>query len=143
MATSNHEGDLYYDDSGMPDEPTETERWRARDYILERIVVDKLSGCWVWQKARSQGYGRMRWGSEFWSVHRFSYHYLVAYLHKASVVHHTCSNRACCNPAHLAAVSHHDNVAEMRGRAFYEEELAHLRDEIDRLNAELTEERES
>jgi len=122
------------------DEPTEEERWAARDYILKRIWVDKFSGCWVWQKARSNGYGRMRWGSEHWSVHRFSYHYLVAYLHKSSVVHHTCSNRACCNPAHLVAVSHHDNAAEMRGRAFYEEELAHLRDEVDRLNAELNKE---
>lgn len=117
---------------------------RALEYIEARVVVDERSGCWEWQKAKDpDGYGRMRWGQDVWRTHRFVYHYLVAYLPKASVVHHECSNRSCVRPSHLAAVSHHDNVAEMLGRSYYEEELGALREEIDRLNTEVTNLKES
>jgi len=113
------------------------EQERAKAYIEARVIVDPKSGCWVWQMSTSDGYGQMRWGEDIWRVHRFVFHYLVAYLPKAAIVHHACSQRACCNPDHLAAVSHHDNVAEMLGRRFYEEELEHLRDVIDQLQEEI------
>lgn len=113
------------------------ERERVLQYIQERVEEDPLSGCWTWQLSTTDGYGQMRWGDTIWRTHRFVYHHLVDYLPKSKVVHHRCSNRACCRPDHLAAVSHHDNVAEMMGRTFYEEEILHLRHEIEDLQAEI------
>jgi hypothetical protein len=81
----------------------------------------------------------MRGGASIWRVHRFAYHYLVEYLHKSTVVHHKCGHRTCCNPEHLQAASHYDNTAEMLGRVFYEEEIEHLRDEVQILTARVTE----
>jgi len=111
----------------------------AYDYLRERVIVDPRTGCWKWQLSKNQGYGQMRWGQTFWRVHRFSYHYLVAYLHKSTLVHHKCGQRSCCNPEHLQEATHHDNVAEMLGRVYYEEELEHLRDEVQTLTVRVIE----
>ena len=125
-------------------EETEEERLAQQDklraYVMERVIVDPLSGCWEWQKAKSPGgYGVMRWGPKVWRAHRCTFHYLCRYLHKAEPVHHKCANRCCVNPNHLQAVSHHDNVAEMLGRSYLEDEIEGLRIELDETTGRLQE----
>ena len=109
----------------------------AQAYIMERIEIDGLSGCWVWQKATtSRGYGVLRWRGQQWRAHRFAFHYLVDYLHKADPVHHRCSNSSCVRPDHLQRTSHQENTAEMMGRQY-------MLDEIEGLRIELSEAREA
>lgn len=119
------------------------EEWqRAIGYLVERSYID--GECYVW-KLRTDGpeellgYGKMEWQGKDWRVHRFAYHYLVAYLPKSTLVHHKCSNKACWRPEHLQAVSHQDNAAEMLGRVYYQEEIQYLREEIERLKKDLEE----
>lgn len=120
-----------------PDYPSEEEQAEVYEYLIARSVPGD-GGCIEWHPGRARtedGYGRAWWRGQDWRVHRLAYHYLVGFLPKSSVVHHTCTNRACWRPDHLQAVSHHDNVAEMLGRVYYQEEIAVLNDEIERLNA--------
>lgn len=113
---------------------------RAMEYILERVTVDQFSGCWEWQKATSPtGYGVMRWGPKVWRAHRFAYHFLVGYLHKAEPVHHRCGNRLCVNPEHLQAVTHEQNGAEMLARQYLLDEIEGLRIELDDTTRKLEE----
>ena len=104
---------------------------RALAYLLERVEVDPRTGCWEWALYRSpEGYGRMRWGPSMWRPHRFSYHFLAGYLHKAEPVHHRCGNRGCVNPDHLQKTTAQDNTAEMMGRQFLLDEVEGLRREL-------------
>lgn len=116
-----------------------TDTARAQQYILDRTVVEQYSGCWVWQLRTQKGYGKMGYAGADWYAHRFAYHHFVEPLPRGTVVHHMCTNRPCCNPEHLQVVSHSENAAEMLGRVFYEEEIAHLREEIEALQKALKE----
>lgn len=103
-------------------DPTVADRFWAK---VDRRGPDE---CWPWLASRSgQGYGF------FWNVEeRFmeSAHRVALRLSGADVprgqvgargvvVRHRCDNPPCCNPAHLAAGSQGENMAEMsaRGRA--------------------------
>lgn len=87
----------------------------------------ELGSCWVWiGNVCQHGYGSIRVGTPGLSrgqkrarasmkAHRASY-----MLHYGSNpvgldIDHLCRNRACCNPAHLEAVSHKENT--MRGQS--------------------------
>ena len=106
----------------------------AWGYILERTAPDPKSKCWEWQLATNpRGYAIMRRRGRFWLAHRYSYHHLVGFLPRTAQVHHKCGNRLCVNPAHLQAVSGHDNVAEMLGRQQLLEEINSLQDHITHL----------
>jgi HNH endonuclease len=70
--------------------------------ILSSVeITDK--GCWEWQKSKSGGYGQI--GGDVLGIRRpLRVHRVMWFLtHGAwpNVVHHTCVNRACCNPQHL------------------------------------------
>lgn len=77
-------------------------------------------GCWEWTAARtSAGYGRA-WDPQTGAVtyaHRLAYGRLVGPIPDGLELDHLCRNRACCNPAHLEAVSHSVNV--QRGTAWH------------------------
>lgn len=82
--------------------------------ILRRIVVDE-NGCWVFQGAKSHGYGRVKvttapFTARWWHVHRAVYTVLVAPVPDDLVVDHLCRNRACCNPEHLEPVTTWENL---------------------------------
>ncbi len=93
---------------------TDSDEYRemTRQRLAQRVVVDAVSGCWVWTGATRQG-----------KVARLSYlgratmPAAVSYaLHhgrdpfRTDVVH-TCHDRRCINPRHLEAVDH-----EVQGR---------------------------
>ncbi len=70
--------------------------------------------CWIWKRAiGSHGYGMLgkAIGGEK-EVHRAFFEYHLGSIPEGSVVHHMCGNRVCCNPEHLEAVTHQENVAE-------------------------------
>jgi len=111
---------------------SKVDRAMARSFLSSRTERDERSNCLIWTGALSNGYGRLQKDGKMWSAHRFSYHYLVGYLHKIEPVHHMCANRACVEPTHLQKVSAAENIAEMLGRVAMEEELQDLRELLDR-----------
>lgn len=84
----------------------DVEKIKAR--ILRRIVPNE-AGCWVWQGAKyKDGYGNL--GPPIGSVHRASYQVFRGPIPIGLEIDHLCKNRSCCNPVHLAAVTHIENV---------------------------------
>lgn len=75
--------------------------------ILSRCV--EQDGCWIWTGALTYGYGVVRWMDRIYRTHRVIYGPVPEGLQ----LDHLCRNRACCNPAHLEAVTH--KVNSLRG----------------------------
>lgn len=76
------------------------------DKILKRTIVEKKTGCVVWQGACDvHGFGRMNTPDGVRSVHRIVYLSILQKrgeeLEPGMLVYHTCGNRVCVNPEHL------------------------------------------
>lgn len=70
------------------------------------------TGCWLWIGASAgQGYGRYTIGRgvEDYS-HRVAYEAFKESIPASYEIDHLCKNRTCCNPSHLEAVTHLENV---------------------------------
>lgn len=91
-----------------------------RDTLFNRILsncrVDAKTGCWFWEGATSgkgkgagRGYGRISVQGHTSAVHRVMYSIHYGYIHPSKDVDHLCTNRLCCNPKHLEAVTHKKN----------------------------------
>lgn len=104
--------------------------------LKERSAIDPDTGCWVWQHSKTQGgYGCVggvevqadgTQVSKQYMAHRLSLEVKMGRPLGAHQAHHTCANRACCNPAHLQPVTSAENVGEMRARKSYEARIAEL-----------------
>lgn len=78
---------------------------------IERLhaLLDKSAGpdgCWIWQRGiYADGYGKMqvggRVGGRTERPHRVMLEHALGRSPQGDVLH-SCSNRACCNPAHLS-----------------------------------------
>lgn len=81
---------------------------KSKDYILDRIVVDAVSGCWEWQKSLNPktGYGQI--GYPPYTAHKLSYKLWIGEP-KSQVIRHSCNNKKCCNPDHLIDGTHQEN----------------------------------
>jgi hypothetical protein len=90
---------------------------------IERFFpkLQKLeNGCWLWTGYRDNGgYGRFWLRKGNVKVHRFSYELHNGQIPEGKEVMHVCDRRDCCNPAHLRAGSHEENMYDMKvkGRA--------------------------
>ncbi len=85
--------------------------------------------CWLWLASRAKApfdYGRFHLRREGVAVASFA-HRVAFILHNGialnaidvPVVRHTCDNPPCCNPAHLLAGTHADNMRDMHDRGRY------------------------
>ena len=92
--------------------PTE---WRA---LIERVLHDPDTGCWVWQGARDdRGYGVLRFRGHLERAHRLALGQLLGRMPHPMALHR-CDNPACCNPRHLYEGNARDNARDCweRGR---------------------------
>jgi hypothetical protein len=97
---------------------------------LDRILarVDMSGGpeaCWEWTGPRkAEGYGlTWRWADadkrerKTVSAHRFVFMLMTGQdLDPDVLVLHSCDNPPCCNPAHLRAGTHVENMLDMKER---------------------------
>lgn len=79
-----------------------------------KVSQDAASQCWEWTGSvvQSSGYGQVTIDGTSYGAHRVAY---VLATHRAiqdEVIRHSCHNRICCNPFHLAIGTMADNAAD-------------------------------
>lgn len=77
--------------------------------------VEKTDTCWLWTACcNDRGYGLFSVAGRLVQAHRFAYELLVGPIPEGLELDHVrdrgCRHRRCCNPAHLEAVTHAENV---------------------------------
>lgn len=88
---------------------------RMPSYVVSRIKIDE-NGCWRWQGPKlPYGYGQFWLKKEDgerkkWRIHCFTYTRLIGPIPEGKEIDHLCRVRDCCNPLHLEAVTHHENM---------------------------------
>ena len=96
------------------------------DSLVRRFheKVDKKSPdeCWNWTGSLAgKGYGQMKLTSQRRQVyaHRVAFAISHGEVPEGKYVCHSCDNPKCCNPAHLWAGSHEENLRDMaeKGRS--------------------------
>ena len=86
--------------------------------VFNKIKVDPATGCWNCTGAKLRGvdYGVIRYRRKTEYVHRLLYAWLISpipyriYGLTDELDHVVCDNPTCCNPFHLALVSHKENM---------------------------------
>lgn len=77
---------------------------------VEDYLVEEETGCWVWQRSTSRGYGYVTRGGRCVPAHRWYYEHLVGPIPEGLELDHLCRNPPCVNPDHLEPVTHAENM---------------------------------
>lgn len=73
-----------------------------REALLAQIAKRLDSGCWEWRGYSSGGYPMVGWnGKRMQKAARILYELMVGPIPDGMLLHHTCENTLCINPAHL------------------------------------------
>jgi len=93
-----------------------------QSYIVDRSAPITEVGCWLWlQSLGSHGYGNAYWGGQATVAHRLSYSAFVGPIPAGLLVQHSCDNRWCVSPDHLALGTDATNATDktQKGRAAF------------------------
>lgn len=87
--------------------------------LADRLEPVTESGCHLWTGSdNGKGYGKVRVNGRQWLTHRLAYVQAHGAIPAGAQVLHKCDTPSCCNPSHLYAGTHKQNMADrtMRGR---------------------------
>jgi hypothetical protein len=96
-----------------------TRRERIRAKIYERVFIDPVTGCHVWQgpdsgkEGRGSGYPRMALDGQTVAVHIVNWTNEHGYIPGKKELDHACRNRMCINPdndKHVEMVTRKENA---------------------------------
>lgn len=95
--------------------------------IASKLRTDLLTGCWLFVYCcDATGYGRVYWRGASARAHKVVYELLIGPVPPGLELDHVrargCRWRNCCNPAHLEAVTHRENL--LRGSTSVAERAA-------------------
>lgn len=92
--------------------PALTEKDQQRFWA--KVSLPNSNGCMTWTATKNEsGYGVISVGGRggrLCRAHRIAYALAYGEPDPALTLDHQCRNRACCNPIHLDAVQHAENV---------------------------------
>lgn len=94
----------------ITEEPIATTVGKQDEYyrrIVREWSVTTGDGCWMWQRAIFNGYGRLKYRGVNRTAHWVAYNVFVEPLGHDQRLRHTCGHRACVNPAHLIRRGNH------------------------------------
>ena len=95
--------------------------------LLGSIKVNEETACWEWQKHLVKGYGRLRVDGKSVYAHRFAYLTWNGGIPDDCEIDHLCRNTTCCNPDHLEAVTHGENMLRSPLVGQYVREITHCK----------------
>lgn len=84
---------------------------RKRLIFDECYVIDEITGCWNWTKAKiGKGYGNfcLNFSTRKLS-HIYTYERKYGKIPAGLVMHHICENKGCCNPDHVIPKTNAEN----------------------------------
>lgn len=104
--------------SGSLSVPLEGESLSARAFRPD-YVIDRATGCWVWQKFALRRYGRVTVDGVAQWAHRAYWERAYGPIPAGHEIHHVCKNPSCVNPGHLELISErqHDIESFLTDRA--------------------------
>lgn len=79
-----------------------------------QFIVDKSSGCWVWQLSKdSSGYGLTTRNKVMVRAHVIYFKWFYGHS-QTMFIDHVCLNKSCVNPEHLRDVTRNDNQRNVK-----------------------------
>ena len=82
------------------------EQWRRILRKCQHAETGFSSPCWIWcGRIDTEGYGECKYNGAKRFTHRIAYAWRTGKAPANRVIDHKCQQRACCNPAHLRAMT--------------------------------------